>query len=71
EKEKKDAEHLENEDSEVPNTEEPRVNQEKDKNINSTNIINTVSSTVNTASIMDNVVDENTVYGCVNDLNMP
>ncbi|GJT87699.1 putative ribonuclease H-like domain-containing protein [Tanacetum coccineum] len=66
EKEKKDAE-----DSEVPNIEEPRVNQEKDENVNSTNIINIVSSTVNTANIMDNVVDENTVYRCVDDQNMP
>ncbi|GKA04100.1 ribonuclease H-like domain-containing protein [Tanacetum coccineum] len=57
--------------SEVLNTEEPRVNQEKDENVNNTNIINTVSSTVNTASIMDNAVDENTVYGCADDLNMP
>ncbi|GKE74981.1 putative ribonuclease H-like domain-containing protein, partial [Tanacetum coccineum] len=67
----KDVEHLENEDSKVPNTEEVRVNQEKDENVNSTNIINIVSSTVNTASIMDNAVDENTVYGCADDLNMP
>ncbi|GKD00270.1 retrovirus-related pol polyprotein from transposon TNT 1-94, partial [Tanacetum coccineum] len=66
EKEKKD-----DEDSEVSNIEEPRVNQEKDRNVNSTNIINIVSSTVNTASIMDNVVDENTIYGCADDLNMP
>ncbi|GJS20788.1 hypothetical protein Tco_0449420 [Tanacetum coccineum] len=71
EEEKKDAEHLENEDSEVPNTEEPRVNQEQDESVNSTNNINTVSSTVNTASIEDNVVDENIVYGCVDDPNMP
>ncbi|GJS00923.1 putative ribonuclease H-like domain-containing protein [Tanacetum coccineum] len=49
EEEKKDVEHLENEDSEVPNTEEPRVNQD----------------------IEDNVVDENTVYGCADDPNMP
>ncbi|GJS34620.1 uncharacterized mitochondrial protein-like protein [Tanacetum coccineum] len=59
EEENKDTEHLKNEDSEVPNTEEPRVNQEKDKNVNSTNIINIVSSTVNTASIMDNVLKSN------------
>ncbi|GJV09752.1 putative ribonuclease H-like domain-containing protein [Tanacetum coccineum] len=71
EEEKKDAEDQEDEDSEVPNTEEPRVNQEKDENVNSTNNINTVSSTVNTASIMDNAVDENTVYGCADDPNMP
>ncbi|GJR05901.1 ribonuclease H-like domain-containing protein [Tanacetum coccineum] len=71
EEEKKDVEQLENEDSEVPNTEEPRVNQEQYENVNSTNNINIVSSTVNTASIMDNAIDENTVYGCVDDQNMP
>ncbi|GJT98581.1 putative ribonuclease H-like domain-containing protein [Tanacetum coccineum] len=71
EEKKKDAEHLENKDNEVPNIEEPRVNQEKDENVNSTNIINTVSSTVNTASIVDNAVDENIVYRCVDDPNMP
>ncbi|GKF43845.1 putative ribonuclease H-like domain-containing protein, partial [Tanacetum coccineum] len=47
--EKKDAEHLENKDSKVPNIEEPRVNQEQDESVNSTNNINTVSSTINTA----------------------
>ncbi|GJU25213.1 putative ribonuclease H-like domain-containing protein [Tanacetum coccineum] len=71
EKKTKDAEDQEDEDSEVPNIEEPRVNQEKDENVNSTKNINTVSSTVNTASIMDNTVDENTVYGCADDPNMP
>ncbi|GJV21481.1 retrovirus-related pol polyprotein from transposon TNT 1-94 [Tanacetum coccineum] len=71
EEEKKDAEAKENEDSEVPNTEEPRVNQEKDENVNNTNNINTVSSTINAASIKDNVVDENIVYGCDDDPNMP
>ncbi|GKE84523.1 putative ribonuclease H-like domain-containing protein [Tanacetum coccineum] len=71
EEEKKDAEQLANEDSEVSNTEEPRVNQEQYENINSTNNINTVSSTVNIASIVDNVIDETIVYGCANDLNMP
>ncbi|GKA29872.1 retrovirus-related pol polyprotein from transposon TNT 1-94 [Tanacetum coccineum] len=71
EEEKKDVEHLENEDSEVPNTEEPRVNQEQDESVNSNNNINTVSSTVNTASIEDNTVDENTIYGCADDPNMP
>ncbi|GJS58371.1 putative ribonuclease H-like domain-containing protein [Tanacetum coccineum] len=30
-----------------------------------------VNSTVNTASIMDNAVDENTVYRCADDLNIP
>ncbi|GKE14883.1 putative ribonuclease H-like domain-containing protein [Tanacetum coccineum] len=66
EEEKKDAEHLENEDSKVPNTEEPRVNQKQDESVNNNNNINTVSSTVNTASIEDNAINENTVYGCAN-----
>ncbi|GKD49408.1 putative ribonuclease H-like domain-containing protein [Tanacetum coccineum] len=69
--EKKDAEDLENKDSEIPSTEEPRVNQEKDANINNTNNIDTVSPTVNAAGIKDNAVDENIVYECANDLNMP
>ncbi|GJT50890.1 putative ribonuclease H-like domain-containing protein [Tanacetum coccineum] len=67
EEEKKDAKDLENEESEVPNTEKPRVNQEKDENVNSTNNINTI----NTASIKDNAVDENIVNGCADDPNMP
>ncbi|GJQ90927.1 putative ribonuclease H-like domain-containing protein [Tanacetum coccineum] len=71
EEEKKDAKDPENKDSEVPSTEEPRVNQEKDENVNSTNNINTVSSPVNAAGIEDNVVDENIVYGCNDDPNMP
>ncbi|GJY56712.1 putative ribonuclease H-like domain-containing protein, partial [Tanacetum coccineum] len=61
---KKDAEDS-GKDSEVPSTEEPRINQEKDASVNSTNDINTVSPTVNAASIVDNVVDENVVYGYV------
>ncbi|GKG08850.1 hypothetical protein Tco_0334682, partial [Tanacetum coccineum] len=71
EEEKKDAKDSENKDSEIPSIEEPRVNQEKDANINITNNINTVISTVNTASIKDNAVDENIVYGGANDPNMP
>ncbi|GJZ60180.1 hypothetical protein Tco_0615996, partial [Tanacetum coccineum] len=67
EEEKKDAKDLGNEDC----TEEPRVNQEKDVNFNITNNINTVSPTDNAASIKDNAVDENIVYGCADDLNMP
>ncbi|GJV31734.1 hypothetical protein Tco_1392134 [Tanacetum coccineum] len=51
--------------------EEPRVNQEKDASVNSTNTINIVSPTVNTAGIEDNVVDENIVYECDDDPNMP
>ncbi|GJV45645.1 ribonuclease H-like domain-containing protein [Tanacetum coccineum] len=60
-----------NKDSEMPNTEEPRLNQEKDENVNSTNNINTVSSPVNAAGIEDNVVDKNIVIGCADDPNMP
>ncbi|GJZ11293.1 putative ribonuclease H-like domain-containing protein [Tanacetum coccineum] len=71
EEEKMDAEHPENKDNEVPNTKEPRVNQEQDESINSTNNINIVSSIVNPASIQDNAVDENLVYGCEDDPNMP
>ncbi|GKC01742.1 putative ribonuclease H-like domain-containing protein, partial [Tanacetum coccineum] len=71
EEEKKDAKDPKNKDSEVPNTEEPRVNQEQDANVNNTNNINTVSPTVNAADIENNVVDENIVYGCDDDPNMP
>ncbi|GJV66169.1 putative ribonuclease H-like domain-containing protein [Tanacetum coccineum] len=71
EEEKKDAKDPENEDSEVPNTEEPRVNQEQDANVNNTNNINIVSPTVNAADIENNVADENIVYGCDDDPNMP
>ncbi|GJZ64299.1 putative ribonuclease H-like domain-containing protein [Tanacetum coccineum] len=71
EEEKMDSEHLENKDSEVPNTEEPRVHQEQDANVNSTNNINTVCPTVNAAGIENNVVDENIVYGCIDDPNIP
>ncbi|GJZ30671.1 ribonuclease H-like domain-containing protein [Tanacetum coccineum] len=71
EEEKMDAEHPENEDSEVPNTEEPRVNQEQDANVNSTNNINIISPTANATDIENNVVDENIVYECVDDPNMP
>ncbi|GJT12691.1 putative ribonuclease H-like domain-containing protein [Tanacetum coccineum] len=71
EEEKKDAEDPGNEDSEVPSTKEPRFNQEKDANVNNTNTINTVSPTVNAAGIEDNVVNENIVYGCADDPNMP
>ncbi|GJX32387.1 ribonuclease H-like domain-containing protein [Tanacetum coccineum] len=69
--EKKNAEDQGNKDSEVPSTEETRVNQEKDANVNNTNNINTVSPTDNAAGIEDNVVDENIVYGRADDLNMP
>ncbi|GKD13272.1 ribonuclease H-like domain-containing protein [Tanacetum coccineum] len=71
EEEKIDFEHQENEDSEVPNTQEPRVNQEQDTNVNNTKNINTVNLTVSAADIENNAVDENIVYGSIDDLNMP
>ncbi|GKD73303.1 putative ribonuclease H-like domain-containing protein, partial [Tanacetum coccineum] len=71
EEQKKDTKDPRNEDSEVPSIEEPRVNQEKDASVNSTNTINTVSPTVNTVVIDDNAIDENIVYVCEDDPNMP
>ncbi|GJR66959.1 putative ribonuclease H-like domain-containing protein [Tanacetum coccineum] len=71
EEDKMESKHPENENSKVPNTEEPRVNQEQDANVNITNNINTVSPTVNAADIENNVVDENIVYGYIDDPNMP
>ncbi|GKE35984.1 ribonuclease H-like domain-containing protein [Tanacetum coccineum] len=75
EEEKMGSEHLKNEDSEVPNTEELRINQEQDANVNNTNNINTVSPTVsltvNAADIENNATDKNIVYGCIDDPNMP
>ncbi|GJU03876.1 ribonuclease H-like domain-containing protein, partial [Tanacetum coccineum] len=67
-----------NEDSEVPSTEKPRVYQEKDDNVSSTNNVNTVSntinvvsSTVNAAVIEVNVVDPKRSIELPNDPNMP
>ncbi|GJZ68140.1 putative ribonuclease H-like domain-containing protein [Tanacetum coccineum] len=57
--------------SKVPSTEEPRINQEKDASVNTTNNINIVSPTVNAARIEDNAIDENIVYGCADDPNIP
>nr|GEW26703.1 retrovirus-related Pol polyprotein from transposon TNT 1-94 [Tanacetum cinerariifolium] len=71
EEEKKYSKDPGNEESEVPSTKEPRVNQEKDANVNNTNNINNVSPTNNAAGIKDNVVDENIVYGCIDDQNIP
>ncbi|GJZ67742.1 putative ribonuclease H-like domain-containing protein [Tanacetum coccineum] len=79
EEEKKDAEDPGNEsgnptdgkNSEVPSTEELRINQEKDASVNNTNNINIVSLTINAASIEDNAIDENIVYGCADDPNIP
>ncbi|GJV13209.1 ribonuclease H-like domain-containing protein [Tanacetum coccineum] len=70
EEENKDAEDLGKEGGN-PSEEGERVDQEKDVSVNSTNTINTISLTVNAASIEDNVVDENIVYRCADDLNIP
>ncbi|GJZ11879.1 putative ribonuclease H-like domain-containing protein, partial [Tanacetum coccineum] len=70
EEEKKGAEDPGNEGG-ILSTEEPRINQEKIASVNSTNNINTVGPTVNAASIENNDVDENIVYGCANDPNIP
>ncbi|GJS28634.1 ribonuclease H-like domain-containing protein, partial [Tanacetum coccineum] len=70
EEEKKDAENPRNEGGN-PSEEGERVNQEKDASVNNINTINTVSLTINAASIEDNVVDENIVYGCADDQNIP
>ncbi|GJW37385.1 retrovirus-related pol polyprotein from transposon TNT 1-94 [Tanacetum coccineum] len=89
--EKKDAEDPGNESgnptegkySEVPSIEEPRINQEKNDNINSTNNINiasdrnstnnvnVVSSTVNAAGSEVNDVDPKTSIELLNDPNVP
>ncbi|GKA44784.1 ribonuclease H-like domain-containing protein [Tanacetum coccineum] len=69
--EKKDAKDPGNEDSEVTSIIDPRVNQKKDANVNSTNNIQTVIPTGNVVGIVDNVVVENIVYRCADDLNMP
>ncbi|GKD50704.1 putative ribonuclease H-like domain-containing protein, partial [Tanacetum coccineum] len=70
EEEKKDAEDPGNEGGNL-SEEGERINQEKDASINSTNNINTVSPTVNAANIEDNAIDENIVYRCADDPNIP
>nr|GFC45388.1 hypothetical protein [Tanacetum cinerariifolium] len=69
EEEKKDAEGLGNEDNEVLNTEEPRVNQEKDS-VNSTNRVNAVSSTINVVSNKVNVVGTKSSIKLLDDPNI-
>ncbi|GJT65066.1 uncharacterized mitochondrial protein-like protein [Tanacetum coccineum] len=72
EEEKKDAKDPGNEDGNL-SEEGERADQEKDAitSINSNNNINTVSLTVNAAGIEDNFINENIVYGCDDDPNMP
>ncbi|GKF19150.1 putative ribonuclease H-like domain-containing protein, partial [Tanacetum coccineum] len=75
EEEKKDAEDLGNEignktqgkDSEVSSTEEPRINQEKDDYINSTNNINTASDENSTNNV--NVVNDDEDVSAEADMN--
>nr|GEV42116.1 uncharacterized mitochondrial protein AtMg00810-like [Tanacetum cinerariifolium] len=69
--EKNDVKDPGNEDNEVLSIEEPRVNQKKDANVNSTNNINIVSTTANATSTKDNAINENIVYRCADDPNMP
>nr|GFA34046.1 hypothetical protein [Tanacetum cinerariifolium] len=70
EEEKKDTEDPENEDSEAPITEEPRVNQEKDS-VNSTNRVNAVSLTINAANNEVNAFGRKSSIELPYDLNMP
>ncbi|GKG37951.1 hypothetical protein Tco_0457174, partial [Tanacetum coccineum] len=70
EEEKKDAEDPGIEGGN-PSEEGESVDQEKDANVNSTNNINTISPTINAASIENNVVDKNIVYRCADNPNMP
>nr|GEZ89245.1 retrovirus-related Pol polyprotein from transposon TNT 1-94 [Tanacetum cinerariifolium] len=67
---KKDTEDPGNEDSEAPIIEEPRVNQEKDS-VYSTNRVNAVSSTVNTASNEVNAAGRKSSIELPDDPNMP
>ncbi|GJR56955.1 hypothetical protein Tco_1499117 [Tanacetum coccineum] len=69
--EKKEAVRSMNENSKVQVKRRLKFNQEKDASVNSTNTINTVSPSVNAADIEDNAVDENIVYRCDDDPNMP
>ncbi|GKE70742.1 hypothetical protein Tco_1528814 [Tanacetum coccineum] len=70
EEEKKNAKDQGNEDGNL-SEEGERVDQDNDANVNNTNKINTVSPTINAASVEDNAIDKNIVYGCADDPNMP
>nr|GEX44958.1 ribonuclease H-like domain-containing protein [Tanacetum cinerariifolium] len=67
---KKDAKDPRNEDSEVPSIEEPRVDQEEKDNLNSTNRVNAVSSTVNAANNEVNAAGRKSSIELPDDLNM-
>ncbi|GJS48216.1 putative ribonuclease H-like domain-containing protein [Tanacetum coccineum] len=68
EEEKIDSKRQENEDSEVPNIQELRVNQEQDANVNITNNINTVNLTPNLEEIVYSDDDDDEV-GAEADMN--
>ncbi|GKD62454.1 putative ribonuclease H-like domain-containing protein [Tanacetum coccineum] len=67
EEEKKDVKDPRNEDSEVTSTIEPRINQENDDIINSTNNINTTSDGNNTNNV--NAVNDDEDVGVEADIN--
>nr|GFA25274.1 hypothetical protein [Tanacetum cinerariifolium] len=67
---KKEAKDPGNEYSKIPSIEEPRVNQEEKDSVNSTNRVNVVSSTVNTANNEVNVLGRKSIE-LLDDLNMP
>ncbi|GKF02289.1 ribonuclease H-like domain-containing protein, partial [Tanacetum coccineum] len=70
EEEKKDDEDPRNDGGNLTKEGE-RVNQGKNASVNNINTINTVSPTINAAGIEDNAIDENIVYGCADDPNIP
>nr|GEY97562.1 hypothetical protein [Tanacetum cinerariifolium] len=71
EEENKDTKDPGNEDSEALITKQPRVNQEEMGSVNSTNIVNAVSSTVNAANNEVSVVGRKSSIELPDDLNMP
>nr|GFB28247.1 ribonuclease H-like domain-containing protein [Tanacetum cinerariifolium] len=71
EEEKKDTKDTGNEDSEVPSTEEPRVDQKETDSVNDTNRITAVSSTVNAANNEVNGVGRKSSIELPHDPNMP
>nr|GEX77736.1 uncharacterized mitochondrial protein AtMg00810-like [Tanacetum cinerariifolium] len=71
EEENKNAEDPGNEDNEILSIEDPRVNQENDAYVNSTNNINIVSSTVNAASNEVNAVGRIPSIKLPDDPNIP
>nr|GEU81358.1 ribonuclease H-like domain-containing protein [Tanacetum cinerariifolium] len=68
---KNDVEDLGNEDSEIPSTEEPKVNQEEKDSVNNTSRVNAVSSTVNAANNEVNAVGRKSSIELPDDPNMP